>query len=125
MEMARSGFKTLFAYRFFMIDLNLIIRENEQLHKEFLEIEKLRAHMYQEAISDAIEEGIMRKEEYAGEYEQFIKRIRIFSDFWISSSEIYNSGEIEEIIEEHVQLFMNMFYPYLTEKGKSSYRKIR
>lgn len=123
MEMAHSGFRTLYAYRFFMIDLNLIMRENEQLHKEFLEIEKLRALMYREAISDAIQEGIMRKEEYAGEYEQFIKRIRIFSDFWISSSEIYNSGNIEEIIEEHVQLFMNMFYPYLTAKGKKQLSK--
>ncbi|MEO1214429.1 MAG: TetR/AcrR family transcriptional regulator [Bacteroidota bacterium] len=120
-HMARSGFKTLYEYRFFMIDLNLIMRENEQLHKEFLGIEMLRAHMYQEAIADAIKDGIMREAEYSGEYDQFIKRIRIFSDFWISSSEIYNSGDVEQIIEEHVQLFMNMFYPYLTEKGKISY----
>ncbi|MDW3652660.1 MAG: TetR/AcrR family transcriptional regulator [Bacteroidia bacterium] len=122
-QMARSGFKTLYDYRFFMIDLNLIMRENEKLKKEFLEIEKLRAHMYREAISDAIEEGIMREKEYAGEYEQFIKRIRIFSDCWISSAEIYNSEGVEQIIEEHVQLFMNMFYPYLTEKGKSAYKE--
>jgi len=122
-EMARSGFKTLYDYRFFMIDLNLIMRENEKLHQEFLEIEKLRANMYREAIADAIQEGIMRKEEYKGEYEAFIKRIRIFSDFWISSSEIYNSGKVDQIIEEHVQLFMNMFYPYLSKKGKISYRE--
>lgn len=121
MEMAQSGFKTLYAYRFFMINLNLIMREDPNLHQVFLAVEKLRAKMYEDAIQDAIQVGLMRREEYRGEYDQFIVRIRIFSDYWIASSEIYDRAAPPELIAQHANLFMSMFYPYLTEEAKEDY----
>jgi hypothetical protein len=94
------------------------MRENKTLHATFKSIEQVRAKMYQEAIENAIEQGLMRESEYPNEYKLLIERIRIFSDFWISSAEIYSQEQPEAIISHHANLLMNMFYPYLTEVGK-------
>ncbi|MEN0048812.1 MAG: TetR/AcrR family transcriptional regulator [Bacteroidota bacterium] len=120
-----SGFQVLYEYRFFMLDLNYILRENEQLHAFFLEVEALRAKIYQDAIEEFISNGLMRAAIYPKEYEQLIERIRIFSDFWIASSEIYNTEQPTVIIEKHVQLFMSLFFPYLTEEGRAQYLALR
>ena len=120
-ESTLSGFRILYDYRFFMIDLNVIMREDKQMHAIFLEVEKVRSRMYEELIQKAIQEKIMRPEEYTGEYEQLIKHIRIFSDFWISSAEIYDEGEPEKIITAYAQLLLALFFPYLTHRGQNIY----
>ena len=65
----------------------------------------------------------MRNELYKGEFEELIDRIKIFSDAWIPSSEIYDSGSAEKIIQKYTQLFMGFFFPYLTEKGRKVFAK--
>ncbi|MEM9921612.1 MAG: TetR/AcrR family transcriptional regulator [Bacteroidota bacterium] len=117
-----SGFEVLYKFRFFMIDLNYIMRTNKSLHNFFLEVEQVRAQMYRNQIKEMITKKLMRKEEYESEYEKLITQIRIFSDYWISSSAIYCDGSIREIIKEHVEMLMNMFYPYLTTNGKKIYK---
>lgn len=121
-KVIESGFKILYEYRFFMVDLNYIMRVNKSLHKLFLEVEEVRSKMYTELISEMITKKIMRQEEYNKEYEKLIIRIRIYSDYWISSAAVYCEGRSQKIIKEHVDIFMNMFYPYLTENGKKAYR---
>ena len=98
LETTEIGFQILHDYRFLMIEINHIMRENEKLKQIFLEVEKIRASMYKEAIQNAISQGLMREELYDNEYYNFIEHIKIFSDFWISSSEIYDTGDHAAII---------------------------
>ena len=121
-QTTEAGFRILYDYRFFMIDLNYVMRENSKLHQTFKSIEAVRAKMYQEAIDEAIEKGLMRIAEFPEEYQQLIERIRVFSDFWVSSAEIYDTGTYEVIIQKYTKLFMSMFYPYLTNNGKIAYQ---
>ncbi|MEO0899426.1 MAG: TetR/AcrR family transcriptional regulator [Bacteroidota bacterium] len=119
-DSTERGFSILYDYRFFMIDLYRIMQENESLHQTFLEVEKVRAHMYKELILASVDHGLMRKEEYKGEYDELIVRIRIFSDFWISSAGIYDKLPEKELVRKYASLLMSMFYPYLTTAGKAS-----
>jgi AcrR family transcriptional regulator len=120
-----EGFRVLYEYRFFMIEIIHITRESEAIKQIFLEVEKIRATMYREAINMAVQLGIMRKELYENEYENFIQHIKIYSDAWISSSQIYDTSSIEQIIEKYSLLFIKMFFPYLTEKGKEDFLKLK
>ncbi|MEN0046520.1 MAG: TetR/AcrR family transcriptional regulator [Bacteroidota bacterium] len=120
-DSTQVGFRVLYDYRFFMIDLNYIMREHPTLHQTFLQIEELRAKLYREVFTKGIATGYMRPPEYPNEYEQFIQRIRIFSDYWIPSAAIYDETDADTIITQYVHTFMNMFYPYLTAKGKAEY----
>ncbi len=117
----KNGFKILYQYRFLMIELNTILKENEKLKHIFIEIESIRAKMYRIVINRAIEEGYMREQEYDNEYDFFILTIKIFSDSWISSSEIYETTSSQEIIEKYCSLFVKLFFPYLTAKGKNEF----
>ena len=79
--------------------------------------------MYFREIEAWKEKGLMREEEFKGEYQQLIKRIRIFSDSWITSSQVYDEGKSSNlIIQEYASLLVSEFYPYLTEQGKITYR---
>ncbi len=119
LQSTQIGFVILYEYRFLMIDLPHILRDNKILHNTFLDLEKLRAEMYSIEIQKAVDQNLMRQELYQGEYSGLIERIKIFSDAWIGSSTIYDSPENNNIIEKYVKLFMGFFYPYLTDKGRN------
>lgn len=121
-ESTKTGFEILYEYRFLMINLNQIMRENEKLKQTFLGVEKIRAQMYREVIQKAIDENYMRKEAYQDEYSNFIEHIKIFSDSWISSAEIYdNTDDKNKVIKKYAVLFVKLFFPYLTEKGQKEF----
>ena len=119
LQSTQIGFTILYEYRFLMIDLPHILRDNKILHNTFLDLEKLRADMYSIEIQKAVDQNLMRQELYQGEYTGFIEHIKIFSDAWIASSAIYDSPENNNIIEKYVKLFMGFFYPHLTDEGRS------
>ncbi|MEM6685355.1 MAG: TetR/AcrR family transcriptional regulator [Bacteroidota bacterium] len=115
-----TGFEIIYDFRFFMVDFNLIMRENKELHTQIKSIEKLRFEMYEEKIIQLIEADMMRKEALAHEYEYLITQIRVFSDYWVSSAQVYEE-QPQLCIKKYVRLFLTYFYPYLTEKGRRSF----
>ena len=118
-----KGFEIIYDFRFFMVDFNLIMRENSDLHRQIKEIEKLRFLMYRDTINVMIDEGVLRKEEYNSEYKLLIIQIRIFSDYWVSSSQIYEENA-KLAIRKYARLFLTLFYPYLTLKGKKNFNEL-
>ena len=120
-EATLQGFEIVYEFRFLFYDLLYISNSYPKMRKTLIEVEKVRSEMYADIINLSIQNGLMREPEYQLEYEQLIKRIKIFSDHWISSASIYEQGEKHEIIGEYSRLFMSHFYPYLTEKGKEKF----
>jgi len=113
-----KGFEIIYEYRFFMIDLNLIMRENARLYSKFLEIEELRFIMYKKKIDELIAEKILKPETHNNEYDKVIKQIRVISDYWLSSAQIYDANENpEQIIKSYSSLLKHLFFPYLTKTG--------
>ncbi|SEI00575.1 transcriptional regulator, TetR family [Paenimyroides aquimaris] len=121
----KTGFEILYDYRFFMIDLNEILKENAPLKSAFLEVEKVRSKMYKDVIEKGIIQGNFRKELYENEYDFFIEQIKIYSDSWITSSQIYHSGSTKkDVIDHYVGLFIKMFVPYFTEDIQTQFLKM-
>ena len=118
-----KGFEVLVDYRFFMIDFNYILRENQVLHQRILEIETLRQSMYAEKINLMISQKILRNKHYDSEFLDLIKQIRIFSDYWLSSAQVYEN-KVALSIKKYARLFLLLFYPYLTKHGKANFDKL-
>ncbi|MGB0886904.1 MAG: TetR/AcrR family transcriptional regulator [Vicingaceae bacterium] len=118
-----DGFKVLLEYRFFMIDFNHILRENKELHQHIIEIELLRYSMYEERINKMISEGLIRESKYYNEYFDLIKQIRVFSDYWLSSAQIYEE-DLTLSRKKYARLLLLMFYPYLTKIGVNNFEKL-
>lgn len=124
-ESTKQGFEILYDYRFLMIDLNFILKENETLKTAFLQVEKVRAKMYQNVITSAVENKDLRSELYMNEYDFFIDQINIFSDSWIVSSQIYHTDLTKKaIVDLYAYLFIKMWFPYLTDSGKEKFFRI-
>jgi len=124
-ESTKQGFEILYDYRFLMIDLNFILKENETLKTAFLQVEKVRAKMYQNVITSAVENKDLRNELYMNEYDFFIDQIKIFSDSWIVSSQIYHTDLTKKaIVDLYADLFIKMWFPYLTDSGKEKFFRI-
>lgn len=117
------GFETTYHYRFFFFDLLYICNTIPEMRKVLIEVEGIRSDMYQEVIQLSVKNGLMRTEAYPGEYAQFIKRIKIFSDHWISSSAVYEDLPLSELIYEYSILLLSSFYPYLTAAGRIEFEK--
>lgn len=115
-----SGFDIIYDYRFFMLDFNLILKENYELHKQIKEIELLRFKMYEEKIIKMIKEKIIREEVYTNEYKDFITLLRVYSDYWVLSSQVYEQNP-QLTIKKYVKLFLLNFYPYLTKGGRDNF----
>ena len=119
-----SGFETLYQYRFFMIDLVWIFRENKALHTRFLEVEKHRFLMYQAKIKELIDSDILKKMEDISVYEILIHQVKVFSDTWLSQAVIYEK-DIEASIPKYCLWFLMLFYPYLSENGVREFHKYK
>ncbi len=123
LDSTRAGMEALFRYRFLMIDFNQNMRENPGIHTHFIELEKIRKATYLYSFNIAIEKGIMRPPEFPGEYENLNDRIRVFSDCWIASSEVYNEPKTPETVQHYHRLLVEFFYPYFTEEARIAYRE--
>ncbi len=120
LDSTRAGMEALFRYRFLMIDFNQNMRENPKLHEHFKQLEEIRKQTYLHAFNLAIEAGIMRAPAFKGEYEGLNERIRVYSDFWIASAEIYNEPK-ESTVDKYHQLLVEMFFPYFTKEAQREF----
>ncbi|HRP54077.1 MAG TPA: TetR/AcrR family transcriptional regulator [Fluviicola sp.] len=112
-----KGFKVIENFKFFMLDFNYILKNNSKLHSTIKDIEEIRYQMYKVLIEENISKKIFRSSDFNMEYELLIKQIRIFSDYWLASAQIYEKTVSNSHIK-YASLFLNQFYPYLTVSGK-------
>lgn len=120
LDSTKAGMEALFKYRFLMIDFNQNMRENPKLHEHFKQLEIVRKQTYLHSFNLAIQAGIMRAPAFEGEYDGLNDRIRVFSDFWIASAEIYNEPQ-EHTVEKYHNLLVEMFFPYFTREAQREF----
>lgn len=116
----RSGMEALYRFRFLMIDFNQNMRENPAIHQHFIQLEQIRKVTYLKAFDIAIRKGIMRPPEFELEYEHLVDTIRVFSDYWIASSEIYREPSAI-VVDKYHNLLTELFYPYFTKPAKAAF----
>lgn len=124
MDSIKAGMEALFKYRFLMIDFNQNMRENPQLHSHFKELEGIRKQTYLHAFRLAIESKIMRSPMFEGEFEGLNERIRVYSDYWIASSAVYQEDPTTAV-EKYSSLLVEMFFPYFTEEAQQTFLQKR
>ena len=119
-----SGMQTLYEYRFLMIDLNQVMRENRKIYVHFAELEKVRKITYLKLFEMAVAARIMRPEEFPGEHADLADRIRIIGDYWIASIDLYGMYSEPQVVEKHHLLMIGNLFPYLTATGKKAYLEV-
>ena len=114
----------LYAYRFLLLDFVQVMRAQPRLRTHYRELGQLRRTQFRMGFARLQERGLVRAEAYEGEFEAFFERLQIFGDFWISHSEIQDELPAAERIQKYARLLLDAFYPYLTERGKETFRAL-
>lgn len=119
-----KGFTIVYDFRFFFKELHYISSTFPKVKDVLKEVEKVRSGMYKQFIEDLIANDFLRNEEFEGEFDDLIIRIKIFSDHWLESSSIYDDLSKDVKINNYAYLLIQHFYPYLTHVGKEDFKRI-
>lgn len=120
-----TGFTIVYDFRFFFNELQYICKAFPKVKEVLRQAEKVRYIMYKKVIGDMIACDLLRSEEFDGEFDNLILRIKIYSDHWLESSSIYDDLSKEEKINKYSYLLIQHFYPYLTETGRNEFKTIQ
>ena len=115
----------LYTYRFFMIDFVQIMRANKTIKSHFAELSQQRQQQFLAVIDDLIQTGRMRSPDLPNEYQNLYQRFQIFGDFWVASTVVQRREVTENDVATYSTMLLQSLYPYLTEKGKTEFSRLR
>ena len=123
-QTSKKMMQHFYDYRFFMLDFVQIVRENESIHQHYKSLSILRKQQFLAMFELWIHEGLMRPEEFEGEFDHLYLRSSILGDFWLSSAIIQQELNVDLVAQYNHIIFQNL-YPYLTPKGKKQFQEIK
>jgi AcrR family transcriptional regulator len=123
-DSSKISMNCFYRYRFFMRDFYIIMKGNSKIHNHYTQLQQVRLSQFAQVFDGLINQEIMRKEDFENEYKRLFARMNILGDNWINTQELLSS-EIENPIEYYQSLLFETIYPYLTEKGKLEFHKIK
>lgn len=121
--LSKEMMQHFFDYRFFMLDFVQIMREQKTIQTHYQQLSQLREQQFIGLFQLWVQEGLMRSEEFQGEYHNMYIRSNILGDFWLSSA-ITRSSLHPDIVEQYNRILFQNIYPYLTSKGKAQFKEI-
>ena len=122
-QTSKKMMQHFYEYRFFMLDFVQIMRENESIHQHYKALSVLRQQQFLGMFELWTHEGLMRPEEFEGEFDNLYIRSSILGDFWLSSAMIQQELTLDLVGKYNHIVFQNL-YPYLTPKGKKQFQEI-
>lgn len=123
-ESSLISMQVLYQYRFLLRELYFILKDNENIKKHYLPLQRLRKEQYLIIFKHLEDDGLMRSEDFAGEYSRLYERMNILGDNWINAAELLNA-EINNPVTYYHSLMFEVIYPYLTQSGKKHFLKLQ
>lgn len=118
-----KSYELQYSHKFLMVDFVNIMRRIPEIKEHFREIFELRKQQFGFVLLLLKEQGVLRKDIPDIQYQYFSLHSYILGDFWMSESEILYSGKEEDKCRFYATLAGNLFYPYLTAKGRREFDK--
>jgi AcrR family transcriptional regulator len=123
-QSSKKMMQHFYDYRFFMLDFVQIVRENETIRQHYKALSVLRKQQFLGMFELWVHEGLMRGEEFEGEFDNLYLRSSILGDFWLSSAVIQQELTVNLVAKYNHIIFQNL-YPYLSPKGKKQFQEIK
>lgn len=108
----------IYRYRFIYIHFVVITRRMPEIKKVYTQRFGIRRRQLLRLFENYREQGIVREDIPVEVWENLIRSIYLIGDFWISSNELTTGLKGKKAVNYYARLLEDLFYPYLTEKGK-------
>lgn len=119
-----TTYKTLYKYKFLMIDFVAIMRKIPSIRKHFRGLMKNREMQFASMFEKLKTLKLLKEELFPGQYSNLIRQQMILGDFWIANSEILNDIKEDEKIKYYAHISLSSIAFSLTPKGLKQYLKL-
>lgn len=117
-------YETLMKYKFCMIDFVQLMRTHQKIRVHFQQLMQVRKVQMGTMFYQAIAQGIIKPEEFEGQYMQIGIVISVYGDYWLSHSEVLFGQDTTKTINQYIHGAMLLLFPYFTDKAKEEYKEI-
>ncbi|WP_224999948.1 TetR/AcrR family transcriptional regulator [Cesiribacter sp. SM1] len=112
-------------YQFIMLDLVHMLRKYPTILEQFRQNYDHRRQEYSFILQALVQVGELMSEPESGHYDRYIlPQLYCISDFWLSEAALLYKGPEDEKAAYYARMCMALLYPYLTEKGRRSWREL-
>lgn len=112
-----SCFELVYEYRFILLNYVEIGLRIPQISEHYGLLTQRRSDEFMNIFNQLIKKGIFREELPDQVWKAFFTQIFIVGDFWLSNNELTLKLSGDLAVKHYHEVFLNMFYPYLTESG--------
>lgn len=114
----RFIYSIMMKYRFCLIDFVQLMRDVPKIKEHFKSLMEFRQGQFKAMFMNCISSGIIKEEEFEGQYAKMSTPLGVFGDYWISHSEVLFSGTEPEAVDHYARSAMMMLYPIMTDRAK-------
>ena len=128
-ESVSRMYRLYYRYRFFYLDLSMLLDRDPELEKKYRENYKIKSARINETVSRLEKNGIIRKFSSSAEREMLVENLWIITDFRLTFLRISSEISEEKIINDGIAGYLALLSPYIEENMaaafKSSIKKIK
>jgi AcrR family transcriptional regulator len=117
-----ASFAIQYEYKFLMVDFVNIMRRIPEVKKNFQSIFPVLRRLMLRVLAELQDINIVRSDLPQAQFDNLIRHIYLFGDFWLSEAEILYTGAEEEKLPFFTELGWSLLVPYLTKKGLKQYK---
>ncbi|WP_040415433.1 TetR/AcrR family transcriptional regulator [Cyclobacterium qasimii] len=108
-------------YRFFLLNLLDLIKNQELIRDRYLDMIAVRKSQLIHLFTQMATEGLFVKERFPGNFENLSTQIFMLADYWLSHNQsVFGPEDVR--LPFYSKLISSMIVPYLTEKGMADYK---
>ena len=120
----KQSMERMLDYKFFWTDLYNLIKVSDKVKEHFQEVYKNRINGCYLLFERMKEHDLMRESSFELEYEFLAERMINYGNTWLYSSRLYLNKLNEKDIDNKVNVFLSMFFPFLTPLGQKEFKHL-
>lgn len=113
----------LYTYRFIFLNFVDILRKIPIIESQYAQLNIIRIEEFQSIFKDFQEDRIFKENIPDFILESLVTQIFIIGDNWITFNSLTLKLGKEESIQHYSIIFLNLFYPFLTEEQQHLYER--
>lgn len=114
-----ENFKLLYKYRFLFLDFLNILREVDELKKQYAILNKQRKKEFHDIIDSFCGLDLLTNKLSLEEKDSLYTMYNIYFNFWLTDAEILYKGKQIDLVNHYETIAMQILLPYLNEAGRT------
>lgn len=116
-----DAFELIYKYRFIFLHAVEISLRIPSLRKAYQLLMKRRTEEFMSIFKQLVKKGVFRSDIPEKIWKALITQVFIVIDFWLSNNELNNHFKGRKAIAHYSEVYLSIFYPYLTSKALAAF----